>query len=193
MGRIIITTNISLDGVVQDPDGKEGFSRGGWFLESGGPDLAAWTVHETEETLRSSALLLGRRSDEWFASRWNTREGEWADALRSLPKYVVSSTVEDAQWVNGTVLGGDGGDVVKEVSALKEKVDGEILVYASYQLVSTLIENDLADELRLIVFPVVVGTGVRLFREDGARKPLRLTETRQVGDGLVYYAYEFTR
>lgn len=190
MGQIIIATNTSLDGVVQDPDGKEGFSRGGWFFESGGADLAAWTVHETDETLRASALLLGRRSDEWFASRWNSREGEWADALRSLPKYVVSSTGDEAQWVNGTVL---GGDVVTEVSALKAKVDGEILVYASYELVRTLIEHDLADELRLVVFPVVVGTGVRLFREIGDKKPLRLLETRQLGGGLVYYGYEFVR
>jgi dihydrofolate reductase len=190
MGRIIITTNTSLDGVVQDPDGKDGFARGGWFLESGGPDLAAWTVHETEETLRASALLLGRRSDEWFAPRWNSREGEWADALRALPKYVVSATADKAQWVNGTVL---GGDVVKEISALKAKVDGEILVYASYQLVSTLIDNDLADELRVVVFPVVVGAGARLFRQTGDRKASRLVETRSIGEGLVYTAYEFVR
>jgi dihydrofolate reductase len=190
MGRLIITTNATLDGVTQDPDGKEGFSRGGWFLEAGGADLEPWTLNETEETLRASALLLGRKSDEYFGSRWNSREGAWADALRAIPKYVVSKTAEQAQWVNGTVL---KGDVVAEVSALKEKVDGEILVYASYELGRILIENDLADELRVIVFPALAGSGVRLFPETSARKPLRLLETRTIGDNLVYYGYEFTR
>ena len=158
MGKIIITTNISLDGVVQDPDGLEGYRLGGWFREFGGPDLAEWTRVETDEALGADALLLGRRSDEWFASRWQARDGEWADKLNRMPKYVVSATLTDPKWSNSTVL---RGDVVGEVSRLKQQISGEILVYASYQLVHTLIEHDLADELRLTIYPVVLGGGER--------------------------------
>ena len=104
MGRIVITTNLSLDGAVEDPDGQEGFERGGWFAQFGGKDLEAWATLETDEALGAEALLLGRRSDEWFASRWSSRTGEWADRLNSLPKYVVSSTLEDPDWNNSTVL-----------------------------------------------------------------------------------------
>jgi dihydrofolate reductase len=190
MGKIVITTNATLDGVVQDPDGQEGSGLGNWFFEFGGKDLEEWTRFSTEEALAADALLLGRRSDEWFAQRWLARTGEWADRLNSLPKYVVSSTITRARWSNATVL---GGEIVKEVSELKHKVDGEILVYASYQLSRTLIEHDLADELRLVVFPVVLGTGERLFGQVSARKPVRLVSTRTLGDGLVCYAYEFAR
>ena len=190
MGKIIITTNASLDGVVQDPDGQEGFKRGGWFTRSGGTDLAAWTRHETDETLRAEALLLGRRSDEWFAARWASRAGEWADKLNSMPKYVVSSTAGQARWGNATVL---KGDVVSEVSELKQKIAGEILVYASYQLERTLIEHDLADELRLVVFPVVVGDGERLFGETGDQKPMRLVAARPIGESLAFLAYQPVR
>ena len=154
MGMTVITTNVSLDGVVQDPDGQEGFRLGGWFRQSGGQDLDEWTKVETGEALGAEALLLGRRSDEWFASRWSSRSGEWADKLNSMPKYVVSSDLEHPRWSNATVL---KGDVAAGVSKLKQEIDGEILVYASYQLVRTLIEHDLADELRLVVFPVVLG------------------------------------
>jgi len=188
MGKIVITTNVTLDGVVQDPDGQEGFRLGGWFAQRGSKDFDEWAKLETEEALGAEAMLLGRRSDEWFAKRWLSRSGEWADKLNSLPKYVVSSTLEHPHWSNATVL---NGDVVKELSELKQKVDGEIIVYASYQLVRTLIEQDLADELRLVVFPVVLGTGVRLFDEINDKTPLRLLDTRKVGDGLVFYAYEF--
>jgi dihydrofolate reductase len=188
MGKIVITTNVTLDGVVQDPDGQDGFEQGGWFSEFGGKDLQDWAELETEEALGAEALLLGRRSDTWFGTRWNDRTGVWADRLNSLPKYVVSSTLQEAVWQNSTVL---NGDVVKEISELKEKVDGEILVYASYQLVRTLIEHDLADQLRLVVFPVVLGTGLRLFDQIGDKKPMRLTELRAVGGGLVFYAYDF--
>jgi dihydrofolate reductase len=187
MGTIVITTNTSLDGVVQDPDGHEGFDRGGWFARSGGADLAAWTEIETDETKRASALLLGRRSDAWFASRWTEREGEWADLLNALPKYVVSSTIDQPQWTNATVL---TGDVATAVAKLKEQVDGEILVYASYQLARTLIDNDLVDELRMVVFPVVVGAGERLFGDTGAPKPLRLLSTRTIGDRLILLSYQ---
>ncbi|WP_433709547.1 dihydrofolate reductase family protein [Nocardia sp. CA-084685] len=198
MGKIVISTNITLDGVVQDPDGEEGFERGGWFHQFvGGKDLEDWADRETEEALGAEALLLGRRSSEWFAYRMLSRDGadvrvspEWADRINSIPKYVVSSTLEDPQWSNTTVL---NGDAVKEVSELKAKVDGEILVYGSYQLVRTLIEQNLADELRLVVFPVVVGTGLRFFDETSDKKPVHLVNTRKIGDGLVFYAYEFVR
>src|SRR5262249_25824234 len=136
------------------------------------------------------ALLLGRRSDEYFGTRWSSRSGEWADRLNSLPKYVASSTVVAPVWTNSTLL---KGDVVREVSKLKQELDGEIVVYASRQLVQTLIENDLVDELRLIVFPVVLGAGERLFDETVGKKPMRLVDSRTVGDGLAYLAYEPVR
>ena len=154
MGKIVITTNTSLDGVVQDPDGEEGFRLGGWFDQFGGKDLEQWAKVETDEALRAEALLLGRRSDEWFGTRWASRTGAWADKLNSMPKYVVSSTLQEPKWSNSTVL---KGDVVNEVSRLKQEIAGEILVYASYQLGRTLIEHDLVDELRVVVFPVVLG------------------------------------
>jgi dihydrofolate reductase len=190
MGKIVITTNVSLDGVVQDPDGQEGFRHGGWFGQFGGKDLEEWAKVETDEALGAEALLLGRRSDEWFASRWAGRSGEWADKLNSMPKYVVSSTLEHPRWSNATVL---KGDVVAEVSKLKQELDGEILVYASYQLVRTLMEHELVDELRLMVFPVVLGAGERLFGETSDKKPLHLLDTRTVGDGLVFLTYELVR
>ena len=190
MGKIVITTNISLDGVVQDPDGQEGFRLGGWFGQFGGKDLEAWAKVETEEALGAEALLLGRRSDEWFATRWQSRGGEWADKLNRLPKYVVSGTLKDPRWSNSTVL---TGDVVSEVTKLKQQVSGEILVYASYQLVHALIEHDLADELRLVIFPVVLGAGQRLFGETSAAKPLRLVDTTTIGHGLAFVTYEIVR
>ena len=190
MGKIVISTNVSLDGVVQDPDGEEGFRLGGWFGQFGGKDLEEWAKFVLEEALGSEALLLGRRSDEWFATRWASRTGEWADRLNSLPKYVVSSTLEEPKWSNSTVL---TGDVVSEVSKLKQELAGEIVVYASYQLGRTLIEHDLVDELRLFVFPVVLGAGERLFGETSDKKPLRLVDTKTIGDGLTYLSYEMVR
>jgi dihydrofolate reductase len=190
MGKIVITTNVSLDGVVQDPDGQEGFRLGGWFGQFGGKDLEGWAKVETDEALGAEALLLGRHSDEWFASRWNGRTGEWADKLNSMPKYVVSSTLEHPRWSNATVV---KGDVVAEISKLKHDIDGEILVYASYQLVQTLVEHDLADELRLVVFPVVLGAGDRLFGDISDKTPLRLLSTQIIGDGLAFFTYEIVR
>jgi dihydrofolate reductase len=190
MGKIVISTNVSLDGVVQDPDGEEGFRVGGWFGEFGGKDLEAWAKVALVEALGTEALLLGRRSDEWFATRWTSRTGEWADRLNSLPKYVVSATLEEPRWNNSTVL---EGDVVEEVSKLKQDVDGEIVVYASAQLGRTLIDHDLVDELRLVVFPVVLGAGERLFGETSDTKPMRLTNTQTVGDGLALLTYELLR
>ena len=190
MGKIVITTNISLDGVVQDPDGKEGFRLGGWFGQFGDKDLEGWARVETEEAMGADALLLGRRSDEWFASRWLSRTDEWADKLNGMPKYVVSSTLKEPTWSNSTVI---SGDVVSEVSKLKQEISGEILVYASYQLVHTLIEHDLADELRLVIFPVVLGGGERLFGETSDRKPMRLVNASTIGDGLAFVTYEVVR
>jgi dihydrofolate reductase len=187
MGKIVISTNVSLDGVVQDPDGEEGFRHGGWFGQFGGNDLEEWAKVELEEALRTEALLLGRRSDEWFAARWVSRSGEFADRLNSLPKYVVSSTLEDPKWTNVTVL---KGDVIDEVSKLRQELDGEIVVYASYQLGRTLMEHDLVDEVRLVVFPVVLGAGEHLFGETSDKKPMRLVENRTIGDGLVLLTYQ---
>jgi dihydrofolate reductase len=183
MGQLIITTNMSLDGVVEDPDGQEGFEHGGWFARYGGSDLEHWAAVETKEALGAAALLLGRRSDEWFAARWLSRSGEWADRLNALPKYVVSSG-DEARWSNATVLDGVGA-----VAGLKREVDGEILVYASYQLGQALIEHDLVDELRLVIFPVVLGAGRRLFGATGAPKALRLVDVQTLGSGLAYVIY----
>jgi len=186
MGQIIISTNVTLDGVVQDPDGTEGFGRGGWFGEFGGADLEAWRKVSLEEALRAEALLLGRRSDEWFAARWASRTGEWADRLNAMPKYVVSASLDAPRWGNATVLRGDAAD---EVARLKQELAGDIVVYASYQLGRTLIEHDLVDEVRLVVFPVVAGDGQRLFGETSGVKALRLADVRTIGDGLVFVTY----
>jgi dihydrofolate reductase len=190
MGKIIVTTNATLDGIVQDPDGAEGFGRGGWFGQFGAKDLEEWAKVETAEALGAAALLLGRRSDEWFAARWASRSGEWADKLNSMPKYVVSATLEQPRWSNSTVL---PGEVVKEVSKLKHELAGDILVYASYQLVHALMEHDLVDELRLMVFPVVLGAGQRLYGETSDKKAMRLVSARTVGDGIAFLTYEFVR
>jgi dihydrofolate reductase len=190
MGKIVISTNVSLDGVVQDPDGEEGFRLGGWFGEFGGKDLEEWAKVELEEALGTEALLLGRRSDEWFAARWAGRSGVWADRLNSLPKYVVSSTLQEPRWSNSTVL---KGEVVDEVSKLKRELDGDIAVYASYQLGRTLIEHDLVDELRLVVYPVVLGAGERLFGQTSDKKPMRLVDIKTIGDGLAFLTYQPVR
>ena len=188
MGKIIISDNASLDGVIQDPAGDEGFRVGGWVgLIAGRPELAKATL---DEALGTEALLLGRRSYRWLAARWPSRTGALADRLNSLPKYVVSSTLEDPDWNNSTVL---KGDVVTEVSKLKQELDGDIVVYASYQLERTLIEHDLVDELRLVVYPVVLGAGERLFGETSDKKPMRLINARTLGDDIVFLTYEPVR
>ncbi len=190
MGKIVVTTNVSLDGVVQDPDGQEGFRLGGWFGQFGGNDLEGWAEVETDEALHAEAMLLGRKSDEWFATRWSDRTGEWADRLNSLPKYVVSSTLKEPKWSNATVL---KGDLVPEISKLKQEIDGDILIYASYRLVRTLIEHGLVDEFRLVIFPVVLGDGERLFGDASDKTPLRLVSTRTIGEGLPLLTYEVVR
>ena len=185
MGKIIISENVSLDGVVQDPTGDEGFGRGGWFGQiKDRPEVGKLAL---DEALGAEALLLGRRSYEFFAARWPSRSGELADRLNSLPKYVVSLTLEDPEWNNSTVL---KGKAVSEVSKLKQELDGNISVLASFQLVHTLMEHDLVDELRLKVFPVVLGDGERLFGETSERKPMRLVESRTIDDGVALLTYE---
>jgi dihydrofolate reductase len=190
MGKIVISENVTLDGVVQDPTGEEGFRHGGWFSQIAEAELAEWAKVEFEEALGAEALLLGRRSDEYFGPRWVGRSGEWADRLNSLPKYVVSSTLVDAHWSNSTIL---KGDVVAEASKLKQELDGEIVVYASRQLVHTLMEHDLVDEVRLMVFPFVLGAGERLFGETSEKKSMRLVSTRPVGESLAHLRYEVVR
>ena len=190
MGKIAITTNLSLDGVVQDPDGSEGLPFGGWFPRFGGSDLEEWGKVMFDDALGTDALLLGRRTDAWFAERWLSRTGDWADRLNGLPKYVVSSTVAAPRWGTGAVL---SGDVVTAVAKLKREVDGNIVVFGSYQLARTLIDHDLVDELRLTVFPVVLGAGERLFGETVDPKSLRLVDTRTIGDGLTHLTYEVVR
>jgi len=188
MGKIIISENVSLDGVIQDPAGDEGFRRGGWVgLIKDSPQLNQLAL---DEALGAEALLLGRRSYEWFAARWPSRSGELADRLNSLPKYVVSSTLEHPAWNNSTIL---KGDAVNEVSKLKQELNGEIVVPASFQLVRTLMEHDLADELRLKIFPVVLGAGERLFGETSGQKPMRLINTQTVEGGVAFLTYQRVR
>ena len=190
MGKIIISENVSLDGVIQDPAGDEGFQRGGWVGRVGdlGREEAAQVL--LEEALGTEAMLLGRRSYEFLAARWPSRTGPLADRLNSKPKYVVSSTLQDPAWNKTTVL---KGNVVNEVSKLKQQLAGDIVVPASFQLVRTLIEHDLADELRLMIYPVVLGAGERLFGETSDNKPLRLISTRTVGNDLAYLTYQPVR
>jgi dihydrofolate reductase len=184
MGNIVVSENVTLDGVVQDPAGDEGFRVGGWVgLIKDSPQLNKLAL---DEALGAEALLLGRRSYEWFAARWPSRSGELADRLNSLPKYVVSSTLEHPAWNNSTVL---KGDVLNEVSKLKQERNGDIVVPASFQLVRTLMEHDLLDELRLKIFPVVLGAGERLFGETSDKKPMRLVDTQTVEGGIAYLAY----
>lgn len=188
MGKIIVSDNVSLDGVIQDPAGDEGFRVGGWVgLIKNNPQL---NQHALDEALGAEALLLGRRSYEWFAARWPSRTGELADRLNSLPKYVVSSTLDVPNWDNSTVL---SGDVLEEVSSLKQRIEGDILVPASFQLLRLLIEHDIVDEYRLRVFPVVLGAGERLFRDTSDRKPLRLVDNQTLGDGITFLVYQPVR
>jgi dihydrofolate reductase len=188
MGKIVVSDNVSLDGVIQDPAGDEGFRRGGWVgLIKDRPELSKLAL---DEALGAEALLLGRRSYEWFAARWPSRGGELADRLNNMPKYVVSSTLEDPHWNDSTVL---KGDVVDEVSKLKQELDGEIVVAASFRLMHTLMEHDLVDELRLKIFPVVFGDGKRLFGETSDKKPMRLVDTKTIDGDVAYVPYARVR
>ncbi len=192
MGKIVITTNATLDGVVQDPDGQEGFKLGGWFKQFVGKDLEAWVKRETDEALHAKALLMGRRSEQWFGSRLQDGGGKrvgdaWADRVDAMPKYVVSTTLKHPVWKNSTLL---KGDMVTEVSKLRQKIDGDIVVYGSYQLGHSLMKHDLVDELRIVIFPVVLGIGERLFGETGVAKPFRLVDTQTLGENLVFLTYQ---
>ena len=188
MGKIVVSDNVTLDGVIQDPAGDEGFRHGGWVgLIKDRPELGKLAL---DEAVGAEALLLGRRSYEWLAARWPSRSGELADRLNSLPKYVVSSTLERPDWNNSTVL---NGDVLDEVSKLKHDRQGDIIVPASFQLVRTLMEHDLVDELLLKIFPVVLGAGERLFGESRDKKAMRLVDTQTIEGGVVVLTYESVR
>jgi dihydrofolate reductase len=187
MAKIVVSDNVTLDGVVQDPTGEEGFEHGGWFARVGDNDREAFARAALDEALAAEAFLVGRRTYEFLASRWPSRTGALADRLNSLPKYVVSSGLEHPEWSNTTVL---EGDPATEVSTLKQRLNGEIVVPASFQLVRALIEHDLVDELRLLVYPFVLGAGERLFAGITHRLPLRLVASRTLGDDLVHVTYE---
>jgi dihydrofolate reductase len=186
MGRIVVTEFISLDGVIEDPGGSEDFKYGGWSFEFNRGDEG--NEFKLDETRKSAALLLGRQTYEGFADAWPSREGEFADLFNSMPKYVVSSTLTNPEWNNSTVINGD--DLAGEVSRLTDELDGDIVVHGSAQLVQALIEEGLVDELRLMVFPVVLGAGKRLFGETSDKRPLSLTDSRTVGDGVSIQIYE---
>ncbi|WP_029137305.1 dihydrofolate reductase family protein [Nakamurella lactea] len=190
MGKIVISQNVTLDGVVQDPTGEEGSSYGGWFEQMTVDDRRGWAEVQYDEALRASALLLGRRSDAYFGDRWNTQTSDWAVRLNGLPKYVVSATITAPVWQNATVL---KGDVLQEISNIAAEIDGEIVVYASRQLVHTLLANDLVDEIRLTVFPVVTGAGERLFAPTNGSRTLRRSGSRAVGDNLTHLTYQVVR
>jgi dihydrofolate reductase len=183
VGRIIVTEFVSIDGVMEDPGGSENFKYGGWTFEFNRGEGDKFKLDETMET---EALLLGRVTYEGFAAAWPSRDGEFADKFNAMPKYVVSSTLRDPSWNNTTVL---DGDVVQAVSKLREDTDGDLVVHGSRQLVQTLLENDLVDELRLMVFPVMLGSGMRLFGDTSDKKPLELVEARTVGDGITIMIY----
>jgi dihydrofolate reductase len=185
MGKIVVTEFMSLDGVVEDPGGAEDYKYGGWSFEF--ERGAEGDAFKLEETRASSALLLGRVTYEGFADAWPSRDGEFADLFNSMPKYVVSSTLEQPEWTNSTVVKAD--DLVETVSKLKQEADGDVVVHGSAQLAQTLLERDLVDELRLMVFPVVLGTGKRLFGDPGEKKTLRLVDSKVVGDGVVVLTY----
>jgi dihydrofolate reductase len=185
MGRIVVTEFVSLDGVVEAPGGGEDFKHGGWSFEFDRGDEG--DKFKLDETLASEALLLGRVTYDGFAASWPSRDGEFADKFNTMPKYVVSSTLEKPEWNNTTVL---KGDVAEQVAKLKQEHDGDVVVHGSPRLVQTLLEHDLVDELRLMVFPVVLGSGKRLFGETVDKRPLRLVDSKVVGEGVSIMVYE---
>jgi dihydrofolate reductase len=185
MGRIVVTEFVSLDGVIEAPGGGEGFKHDGWTFEIDRGDEG--NAFKLDETMSTEALLLGRKTYEGFAAAWPERDGEFADKFNTMPKYVVSSTLEDPEWTNTTVLEGDLPDAVGRV---RDAHDGDVVVHGSAQLVQALVEQDLVDELRLMVFPVVLGTGKRLFGETDDKKRLRLAGAKTVGDGVLILTYE---
>jgi dihydrofolate reductase len=187
MSRIVVSQFVSVDGVIEDPVGMEELGRGDWTRASSGPEGGKYKV---DEIMDAAAMLFGRRTYESYASAWPGRDGEYADKLNGMPKYVVSSTLSDPEWSNTTVLQGDAASAVRE---LKEQVDGDILVQGSAQLTYTLMEHDLVDEWRLMIFPIVVGAGKRFFDDPGKAVDLRLVESRAVGEGVAILTYEPAR
>jgi dihydrofolate reductase len=185
VGRIVVTEFVALDGVMEDPGGSEGSRYGGWSFEVSRGDEG--DKFKLDEAMSSEALLLGRVTYEGFAAAWPSREGEFADKFNTMPKYVISSTLQKPEWTNTTVL---KGDVAEEVARLREELDGDIVVHGSARLVQALLDHDLVDELRLMVFPVVLGGGKRLFGETSDKKPLRLVDSKMVGDGVVIVVYQ---
>jgi dihydrofolate reductase len=187
MGKIVVSEFVSLDGVVEDPGGHERFARGGWFFDvDRGEDGARFAL---DEALAAEALLVGRRTFEYLAPLWPSRSGEFADRLNALAKYVVSSTLTDPGWNSSIVA----GDVLDQIAALRRELRGTLLVYGSPRLVRALLEHELVDELRLIVYPVALGAGERLFGELSDAKHLRLADMRSVGDGIAIMTYEPAR
>jgi dihydrofolate reductase len=185
MGLIVVSDNISLDGVIQDPAGDEGFPRGGWVgLISSRPELAQLTL---DEALRTDAMLMGRRTYAWFAGRWPSRTGALADRLNGLPKFVASSTLQDPEWNNSTVI---RRDVVDEVAALKDRFGGDIVIPASVRIARALIEQDLVDELRLKVFPLVLGDGERLFDDTSGTRGFRLARAQTLDGDTASLTFE---
>jgi dihydrofolate reductase len=188
VGKIVVTEFLSLDGVMEAPGGDNDFARGAWSFEIERGDEG--DKFKLDEAMDAEALLLGRRTYDGFAASWPSRDGEFADKFNNMPKYVVSSTLEDPEWTNSKVL---SGELEEEVSRLREEQSGDIVVHGSAQLVQALIEKDLVDELRLMVYPVVLGTGKRLFGDTSDKKRLRLSDSKTVGDGVTILVYEAAR
>jgi len=187
MGNIVVSENVSLDGVVQDPTGEEGFGFGGWFNAMPDADRAEWGAFEFQEALDTSAWLVGRGTYTWFEKRWGDRPGAWADRLREVPKYVVTSTLDDPTgWGPTTVL---RGEVADEVVGLRERLDGDVVVYGSAPLAQALFAGDLVDELRLTVHPFVLGAGLRMFGATEAPRGLERVAVRTFGSTLVHLTY----
>src|SRR5256714_2430359 len=185
MGRIIVTEFVSLDGVMEAPGGGEDYKHAGWTFEiNRGEEGNKFKIKETSD---SEALLLGRVTYEGFAKAWPSREGEFADKFNRMPKYVISSTLKKADWNNSTIL---SGDVIEEIAKLKKKLKGNIVVHGSAQLVQALVANDLIDELRLMVFPVILGSGKKLFGGMDEKKSMKLISSQTVGDGVGILIYE---
>jgi dihydrofolate reductase len=184
MARIVVTEFVSLDGVIEAPGGGEDYEHAGWTFEI--DRGAEGEKFKLDETMGSEALLLGRVTYEGFAAAWPAMKNEFADKFNAMPKYVVSSTLENPTWNNSTVL---GGDVVEEVSKLKRELEGDVVVHGSAQLAQALLEHGLVDELRLMVFPVVLGKGKRLFGPTSGKRPMKLSDSKTVGDGVAVQIY----
>jgi dihydrofolate reductase len=186
VARLVVSQFVTVDGVMEDPGGAEGFDRGGWAFQF--DRGAEGDKFKLDEVMASDALLLGRVTYEGFAAAWPSRTGAFADKFNGMPKFVVSTTLEGAQWNNSTVI---KGDVAEEVATLKQRPGGDILVNGSATLVRTLAEDGLVDEYRLMVFPVALGRGKRLFEDVSDSTALRLVDTKQVGsDGVLILIYQ---